>query len=146
MNRDFSEMLSELSAAGVEFLVVGAHARAAYGEPRATKALDLWIRPTDENAARVWNALVSFGTALHDVKREELAQPGLVLELGVEPYRIDIHTELTALTFDHAWANRTEAEFGGGKYAVIGKREYVVNKRAVGRLQDLADAERSPID
>ncbi len=64
------------------------------------------------------------------------------------PYRIDILTELTALQFEGAWLNRTEAEFGGSVYPVIGKREYVVNKRAVGRLQDLADAdhvERSPL-
>ena len=31
MNRDFVEMLSALSAAGVRFLVVGAHALAARG-------------------------------------------------------------------------------------------------------------------
>ncbi len=36
MNPDFVEMLSELSASGAEFLVVGAHALAAHGYPRAT--------------------------------------------------------------------------------------------------------------
>ena len=149
MNRDFLDMLRELSDAGAEFLVVGAHARAAYGDPRATKDLDIWIRPTPENAARVWNALVSFGAPTFDVTPEELARPGLILQLGVPPYRIDIITELTALTFEQAWANRTKADFGGAIYPVIGKREYVLNKRTVGRPQDLADAdhvERSPID
>jgi hypothetical protein len=149
MNQHFVEMLSALSAAEAEFLVVGAHARAAYGEPRATKDLDIWVRATPENAARVWDALVSFGAPISGLTRDELAQPGLVLQLGVAPYRIDIITELTALTFDQAWPNRIQANFNGALYPVIGKREYVLNKRTLGRPQDIADAdhvERSPID
>lgn len=50
-------MLDALSAAGAEFLIVGAHALAAHGRPRATGDLDLWIGSTPENAQRVWNAL-----------------------------------------------------------------------------------------
>ena len=149
MNPNFAEMLLALSDAGADFLIVGAHARAAYGEPRATKDLDIWVRPTPENAARVWNALLAFGAPTFDLTRDDLAQPGLILQLGVPPYRIDILTELTALTFDQAWPNRTKADFGGAIYPVIGKREYVLNKRTVGRPQDLVDAdhvERSPID
>jgi hypothetical protein len=53
MNRDFAEMLSALSEAGVEFLVVGAHALAAHGTPRATGDLDIWVNPSRDNAARV---------------------------------------------------------------------------------------------
>ena len=48
--QDFAEMLRELSAAGAEFLIVGGHARAAYGEPRMTKDLDIWVRASKENA------------------------------------------------------------------------------------------------
>jgi hypothetical protein len=43
MNRDFVEMLSALSAAGVKFLIVGAHALAAHGAPRVTGDLDIWM-------------------------------------------------------------------------------------------------------
>ncbi len=57
MNRDFVEMLSALSAAGVEFLVVGAHALAAHGTPRATGDLDIWVCNTSANADRVLAAL-----------------------------------------------------------------------------------------
>ncbi|HEX9160120.1 MAG TPA: nucleotidyltransferase [Thermoanaerobaculia bacterium] len=141
MNRDFDEMLRELSDAGVEFVVVGAHARAAYGEPRATKDLDIWVRPSAENARRVVAALAKFGAPMHEVSERDFAAPGLTYQIGVAPYRIDILTELTALTFDEAWNNRSEADFGGGRYPVIGKREFVVNKRATGRPQDLADAD-----
>ena len=138
---DFAEMLRELSAAGADFLVVGAHARAAYGEPRATKDLDIWIRPSKENAARVWEALARYGAPLNDVTVADLASPTTVFQIGIAPYRIDILTELTGLTFDEAWANRIEAPFIGGIYPVIGKQEFLTNKRATGRPQDLADAD-----
>jgi hypothetical protein len=61
MNRDFAEMLKALSDEGVEYLVVGAYAVAAHGIPRATGDIDLWVRPTQENAARLWRALERFG-------------------------------------------------------------------------------------
>jgi hypothetical protein len=149
VNRDFAEMLRALSDAGAEFLVVGAHARAAYGEPRATKDLDIWIRATPENAQRVWTALESFGAPLFDLSVDDLASPGMTVQFGVPPYRIDLLTDITGVTFDEAWPNRTTATFAGAAYAVIGKREFVRNKRAAGRPQDLVDAdhvEQSPIE
>lgn len=149
MNRDFAEMLHALSDAGAEFLVVGAHARAAYGEPRATQDLDIWVRATPDNARRVWAALEAFGVPPLEITPDELSTPGLTIELGDPPYRIDLLTVLTALTFDEAWANRITAEFAGGRFPVIGKREFVRNKRATGRPQDRVDADhvdRSPID
>lgn len=66
MDRDFSNMLSELSAAGADYLVVGAYALAAHGFPRATGDIDIWVRPTRENAERVVQALQKFG-AQHSV-------------------------------------------------------------------------------
>lgn len=56
MNRDFVEMLTALSAEGVEFLIVGAYAVAGHGLPRATGDIDLWVRPSRDNATKVWNA------------------------------------------------------------------------------------------
>ena len=92
MNRDFAEMLAALSAAGAEFLIVGAHALAAHGHPRATGDLGLWIRPTAGNALRVWQALVAFGAPLDELRPEDLSTPDVVFQIGVVPARIDILT------------------------------------------------------
>lgn len=62
VNEDYRDMLLALSGAGVEFFVVGAYAVGAYGNPRATGDIDFWIRPSRENAGRVWRALTTFGT------------------------------------------------------------------------------------
>ncbi|MEO6008204.1 MAG: hypothetical protein ABIU38_09090 [Vicinamibacteraceae bacterium] len=69
--------MSALSAAGVEFLIVGAHALAAHGVPRATGDLDIWVRPTPENAARALRALATFGAPLADPSVDDLTQPDL---------------------------------------------------------------------
>jgi hypothetical protein len=74
VNRDFAEMLSALSEAGAEFLIVGAHALAAHGAPRATGDLDIWVRPTPANARRVTQALTAFGAPLHDLTLDDFTK------------------------------------------------------------------------
>ncbi len=49
---DWSECIGLLCAHRVRFLVVGAHALAASGRPRATQDIDLWVEPSEENARR----------------------------------------------------------------------------------------------
>lgn len=143
MNRDFVEMLQELSGAGAEFLVVGGYALAAHDNPRATKDIDIWVRPTLENAERVWSALARYGAPMHELTVADLSVPGLIFQLGVPPQRIDILTVIAGVTFDEAWPNRitsTDPETGV-QYQVIGKAELIANKRAVGRPQDLVDVD-----
>jgi hypothetical protein len=141
MNRDFVEMLDALSAAAAEFLVVGAHALAVHGHPRATGDLDLWVRATPENAARVWAALVAFGAPLDELSQADLATHGIVYQIGVAPNRIDILTSITGVSFDEAWPARIEAEIVGRTIPVLGREQLIANKRATARLRDLADVE-----
>ncbi len=141
MNRDFAEMLSALSDAGVEFLIVGAHALAAHGVPRATRDLDIWVNPTVENAGRVMKALRAFGAPLMDLTEEDLTTPGTVFQIGVEPFRIDILTAISGVAFDEAWKNRLPLDIEGVQVVVLSRQDFIANKRAVGRLKDLADIE-----
>lgn len=139
MSPDFVEMLSALSAEGAEFLVVGAHALAVHGRPRATGDLDLWVRATPENAERVWRALASFGAPLDAVSPGDFAEPDLVFQIGVSPNRIDLLTSVTALAFEDAWQRRVPVCIGGLTIPVLGREDLIRNKTAVGRLRDLAD-------
>lgn len=135
-------MLSALNDAGADYLVVGAYALGAYGNPRATGDLDLWVRPTAENADRVWNALRKFGIPKGWVKGPaDLTDSDAVFMFGVPPERIDILTSITAVTFDAAWANRRTAVFDGLSAHVLDWRDLLANKRATGRLKDAADVE-----
>lgn len=142
MNPDFRDLLSAFNAHGVEYLVVGAHALAAHGHVRATKDLDVWVRPSAANAARVLAALRAFGAPLQDLREEDLARPGLVFQIGVAPVRIDVITVIEGVEFEDAWPDRLEATLGSLRVPVLSRQHLIANKRAVGRLQDLADVER----
>lgn len=139
LNPDYKEMLSALSAAGAEYLLVGAQAVAVYGRPRATGDLDLWVRPSQDNAPKVMTALARFGAPIKDLTVGDLEKPGLILQLGVEPCRIDILTAIEGVEFEPAWRNRKIVELEGLTVNCLGREDLIVNKRAVGRPKDLAD-------
>lgn len=139
LNPDFRDLLSIFNDHGVEFLVVGAHAVAAHGHVRATKDLDVWVRPESANAKRVIAALQAFGAPTSGVSEKDFATPGITLQIGVEPVRIDVITTVDGLSFEPAWRNRVGAEYGGIQTFVLSRADLIANKRASGRPQDLAD-------
>ncbi len=141
MNQDFQDLLRELSAARAKFLVVGAYAMAAHGVPRATGDIDVWVEPTEENAAKVWTALEAFGAPLQHLTVEDLSQPDVVFQMGLPPRRIDVLTQISGVEFEVAWQNRDTAMFGEIEAFVIGTKELIDNKRATGRPKDLLDVD-----
>jgi hypothetical protein len=68
VNEDFQDMLAALLASGARFLVVGAHALAVHGVPRATGDLDVWVLADPVNAERVWAALKRFGAPVDTLR------------------------------------------------------------------------------
>jgi hypothetical protein len=141
-NPDFRDLLSALSAERAEYLIVGAHAVMLYTAPRYTKDLDIWVRPTPENAQRVYHALAAFGAPMADLTVEDLATPGTIFQIGIEPNRIDVITSVEKLDFDRAWSNRVASTYGGIPISVLSIDDLLENKRAVGRPQDVIDIER----
>jgi hypothetical protein len=141
VSRDFRDLLAEFNAHGVEYLVVGAHALAAHGHVRATKDLDVWIRPDPPNAQRTLRALRAFGAPLHDLTEADLSQPGLIFQIGVPPVRIDVLTAIDGVDFAEAWPARLLTRFADQPVGVLSREHLIVNKRAAGRMQDLADVE-----
>jgi ABC-type cobalamin transport system permease subunit len=142
MNPDFRDLLSIFNALGVEYLVVGAHALAVHGHVRATKDLDVWVRAVPANAKRVFAALRQFGAPLQGLAEKDLAQPGLIFQIGVPPVRIDVLTAIDGVEFDEAWPARLVAQVGDLQVAILSRAHLLQNKRASGRAQDLADIER----
>lgn len=140
MNADFLDLLRAFAAADVRFLVVGAYAVGVHGRPRATKDLDVWIEPSADNAPRVIRALVEFGAPLMGLTAADFARPGVGLQIGVAPARIDIVTQVSGLSFAQALATHVEVDFAPDvRCPVIGYEALLTNKRAAGRPQDLAD-------
>ena len=143
MNEDFLDILEALLAAGATFLVVGAHAMTVYGVPRTTGDLDIWVEPNQENAERVWQALLTFGApvAALGLSKTDFAKPDIVVQLGLPPRRIDIMTKISGLDFGRAWRTKITHPAEHLTVPFIGRDAFVINKKATGRLKDLADVE-----
>jgi hypothetical protein len=141
MNRDFRDLLAEFNARRVEYLVVGGHALAAHGFVRATKDLDVWVRPEPANASRVLAALAAFGAPLQDLTESDLVSPGTIFQIGVPPIRIDVITAIDGVVFEDAWPARMEARFADQTVPVLSRDDLMRNKRATGRPQDLLDVQ-----
>lgn len=139
MNQDALDLLREFFARSVRFLVVGAHAVSFYAEPRSTGDLDLLVDPTPENAQRTYEALAAFGAPLHDLEVEDLSTLGMVYQMGVPPYRIDVLTEISGVTFEQAWDQHKHLKVAELEVPVIGLTALMENKKVTGRPKDLED-------
>lgn len=141
MIADFHDLLAALTDTGVRFLVVGAHALAAHGVPRMTGDLDIWVEPTETNAALVWAALAQFGAPLDSlsIQQSDFVQTDQVVQLGLPPYRLDLLTSISGVGFDEAWEGRLTGTLFGVPVAFLGREAFVRNKRATGRPKDLED-------
>lgn len=143
VNEDFVDIARGFVDNDVEFLIVGAYALAAHGFPRTTGDIDLFVRPTPDNAARVFRALADFGApvAAHGVTQRDFEVADKVYQLGLPPRRIDILTSISGVSFDEAAADAIEGHLGPIKVRFIGRSAMARNKLASGRPKDLVDAE-----
>jgi hypothetical protein len=144
LNDDFRDVVVQLADAGVEFVIVGAYALAFHGAPRASGDIDVYVRPSEDNAARVHAALLRFGAPLtaNGVGAADFAREGTVYQIGLPPRRIDVLTQISGLGFDEAWASRIAVGVDGRRVYVIGREALLKNKTSAGRPKDLADVAR----
>ena len=139
LQTDLNEFVALLISRRVEFIVVGGHAVAFHGHPRYTGDIDIFIRPTPENAARVMDTLTAFGFGALSITLEDLSKPGRTIQLGRPPNRIDLLTMISGVSFEEAWASRAKGDLGGHSVDYIGFEALIANKKASGRDKDQLD-------
>lgn len=139
VKKDFKELLELFNAHRVEYVVVGAFALAFHGAPRYTGDLDLFVRPDSENAQRILDALNEFGFGDTGLGLDDFDVADKIVQLGFAPTRIDIITSLNGLTWEEVDLHKMPGNYGGVPVYFIGKQDFIANKRAIGRLKDLAD-------
>jgi predicted nucleotidyltransferase len=141
LTKDFKEFAELLNSNGVEYLIVGGYALAAYGHPRYTGDLDFWIGCDPGNATRVLKALEQFGFGSLGIAQTDLTTPERVIQLGFPPHRIDLLTSIDGVDFGPAYARKAIVDVDGVRLDFISLEDFKRNKRATGRHQDLADLE-----
>ncbi len=139
LSSDSRELIALLNSHRVDYLIVGAHSLAFHARPRYTGDLDILVRPTAENAAKIVAALNEFGFGDLGMNASDFTTPGQVVQLGRAPNRVDLLTSITGVSIDEAFTTRVSAELDNLPVSFLSKTLLIANKRAVGRPQDLAD-------
>jgi hypothetical protein len=142
MYPDFKELLSVFNAQNVKYLVVGAYAVSLHAQPRATKDIDILVKPEAENAKAIYAALAKFGAPLEGLTPADFAERGSFFRMGRDPVAVDILSEIPGVGFDAAWERRVEHVIdapSGLKANFISADDLVAAKLATGRPQDIAD-------
>ena len=139
MNEDFADFFALLNQHGVEFLIIGGVAYNFHAPPRATKDIDVWVRPERDNLERLLAALEAFGLPIGEIDIEQLQSSQRVLMIGRAPNRIDLLTRPDGLAWEGAWSRRVETTYGAAPIGLLAIEDLVSSKRAAGRPRDLAD-------
>ena len=109
---DFDEFIGCLTVHGVEFVIVGAYALALHGAPRFTGDLDIFVRPTVDNARRLLAAVEAFGFPVRDLTAQTIVDHRRMLEMGVPPVQIHVMSAISGVDWDEAWSDRVEGPLG----------------------------------
>jgi hypothetical protein len=140
-NPDFKEFIESLNANHVRYLVIGGYAVAFHGHPRYTKDLDIWVERNRENAQALLHALAQFGMGSLGLTEDDFLEPDQVVQLGYPPNRIDILSSVSGVNFVDCYPQHVTTSLEGVEVNFIDLENLKKNKKASGRMQDLADLE-----
>jgi predicted nucleotidyltransferase len=141
---DFKEFLKLLNEKGVRYLLIGGYAVGYHGYPRATGDMDVWIAIHPDNAQKMVEVLKDFGFDHPELIPELFLQENKIIRMGYPPMRLEISTGISGVEFDECYSNRIADTIDGVEVNIIDLLHLKVNKKAAGRLKDLADLENLP--
>lgn len=142
IDKNFSEFIKLLNEHNVQFLIVGGYAVNFHGYPRYTKDIDFWIWMNRENINKLISALTDFGFGTLQFNEDDFYNPENVIQLGYEPYRIDLLVDVRGMDFKACFERGEKVELEKISFKYLGIDDLIFAKKAAGRLQDLADAEQ----
>mgnify|MGYP006292869941 FL=1 len=141
VQKDFKEFLALLNVHEVDFMIVGGYALAYHGAPRYTGDIDVFVKPDRKNAQRIIKVLEEFGFSSLELSIDDFQNEDNVVQLGLPPVRIDIITSISGVSWEQADIKKEPGLYGNVPVNYIGKKQFVANKKAIGRAKDIADIE-----
>jgi hypothetical protein len=144
---DVVEFIRLLQRIRVRCLVVRGEAVIFHGYPRLTGGIDFFYERTRANARGLFHALdVFWDNDIPGVNAPgELLEPGVIIQSDRPPNRIDLHNQISGVSFATAWDSRVtlrlQTTSGLRRLHYIGIGPLRRNKRATARPRDLDDLE-----
>ena len=142
MDENLRQLLSALNAHDVRYLIIGGYAVFVHGQPRMTKDLDIFIESSPTNALAIFKALAEFGAPLNEFTVADFANGKTGARFGNPPICFDVLQKIDGVDFSTAYANSISFLIDGDLPArYISADDFIANKIASGRPQDLADVD-----
>ncbi len=80
VEKGYEELLESFNKNNVKYCIIGAYALAFYARPRHTKAIDILVENSIENARRILKALNEFGFGSLQLLERDFTEPGQIIE------------------------------------------------------------------
>jgi hypothetical protein len=141
---DFKEFLKLLNEKNVRYLLIGGYAVGYHGYPRATNDMHVWIAVHPDNAKRIVEVLREFGFDLPELVPDLFLKKDKIIRMGNPPMRLEISTGISGVEFEESYASKIVDTLDGVQVNIIDLPHLKNNKKAAGRLKDLADLENLP--
>ena len=132
LTQDYKDIIILFNKYNVRYLIAGAYAMSKVGYSRSTYDIDIWIEKSEENATNIKKALEEFGMPF-TIALDDFLSPNSVIQIGIEPNRIDILTDIDGLAFEEAWQNKQTVSFDNLKAYTLDIDDIIKNKKASNR-------------
>jgi predicted nucleotidyltransferase len=139
---DFKEFLKLLNSHKVKYLIIGGYAVGYHGYVRATIDIDIWIPNNIQTAEKMEKIVSEFGFNVDKLRKELFLKADNVIQMGKPPFRIDILTSISGVSFEECYPKRIKDKIDGIKVNIIDIESLRKSKKAAGRDKDLVDLKR----
>jgi hypothetical protein len=141
LNENFIDFISLLNKQDVKYVLVGGWAVIFEGYARTTGDMDFFKERSEANAEKLIIVLKKFCGSTLGFKIFDFLKEDNILMIGRPPFRIDLLTSISGVDFDEAFNTSHLYKEDTFEVRCIHINELINNKKASGRLKDLADAE-----
>jgi predicted nucleotidyltransferase len=141
LSSDYEDMIEIFNKHEVKYIIVGAFAMSKIGYSRNTYDIDLWVEKTTENAIKIYKSLEEFGVPF-EIYPDDFLKQNSVFQVGIEPNRIDILTDIDGVVFEDAYNNSNIVDFNGLPSRSLSVEDLIKNKSSTERTKDKLDLEQ----
>lgn len=138
MIEDHLKLYKFLKKERVKYIIIGGVAAIAYGVPRTTNDIDIFIEPTVDNCRRLLKAMEEAGLATAALTTpQKVSRTDLTVVNDI--MRMDIMTKAKGLNFDATWRRRKVKKVDGVPINFISLQDLILSKSKVARKCDKDD-------
>ena len=141
LNENFVDFITLLNDHRAKYVLVGGWAVIFEGYSRNTGDMDILIEREEKNADKLLAVIKDFLGSTIGFEKEDFLKEENVIMMGRPPFRIDILTDISGVSFKEAYESSKIYEDEGLKIRCIHINELIRNKKATGRLKDLGDVD-----